>query len=181
MLALIVEAILDSEAAFRSMCSSIERAAAAEGSASAPVKAACHSAAHFWRDLAAVGRLLRPIKDGIEQIQGDAPMLSQVRSMWMGLIKHAEQWQVADDTPPRAKQQKMDEVSMLKEGWVRWLLVCRSDVHGFTCTGYPMHNYFLHIQGETFKFISLVFLMLFTLSWRAITALLYFFYPTRVW
>ena len=89
-----------------------------------------------------------PIKDGIEQIQGDAPMQSQVRSIWMVLIKNAEQWQVPDDTPPRAKQQKMDEVSMLKEGWVRGVIVCRSDCQGLTYTEYPMHKYFLHIQGE---------------------------------
>jgi hypothetical protein len=57
----------------------------------------------FWTDAEALLRLCQPIVDAIEQIQGDAPMLSQMRPMWVKLTDHAAAWMAADSTPAAAK------------------------------------------------------------------------------
>jgi hypothetical protein len=46
----------------------------------------------WWKKLEHTVQLLQPICDAIHTLQTDSALLSQVRPVWTGLIKHAEQW-----------------------------------------------------------------------------------------
>jgi hypothetical protein len=76
------------------------------GSANADVlyEAAVARGTTWWTDMEALLRLCTPIAQAIEQVQGDTPLLSQMRELWVQLSDHVAAWWQAPETPAAAKR-----------------------------------------------------------------------------
>lgn len=61
----------------------------------------------FWEDAELLETYCQPIMDAIHILEGDKPLLSQLRSVYQQIRNHFKAIQTAADTPERVKRSRM--------------------------------------------------------------------------